>query len=29
MPAEDLMVGDIIEIMTNDRIEVDGVLLSG
>ena len=23
------MVGDVIEIMTNDRIEVDGILLSG
>jgi magnesium-transporting ATPase (P-type) len=28
-PAEGLMVGDVIEIMSGDRIEVDGLLLSG
>ena len=29
LPPEELMVGDVIEIMSNDRIEVDGILLSG
>lgn len=29
IPSEEVMVGDVIEIMSNDRIEVDGILLVG